>query len=155
MKYVEILGHNLKRFFDTIDNPPIKAEITYAGNRYEVWTVEKELFDEMCNMTEEEFFELAGEKAWWRSSSGSNLKNLERGIININNKEMIGWVEKPYGKHVWHGISYQSLTEYLCNFVGASTGKNVCSCAMDLAKYNDMTMGELFEKYEGEYKYGE
>ena len=40
---VEILGSNLKRFFDTVDNPPKDAEITYAGNssgiNYEVWEV--------------------------------------------------------------------------------------------------------------------
>lgn len=147
---MEILGDNLKSFFDTVDNQQDKAEITYAGNGYEVWTVTKELFDEMCSMTEEHFVKLAGENAWWRSSNGSNLWSLETGIIEINDKEMTGWVEKPYEKNVWHGLSYKSLTEYLCNFVGASMPKNACACAMDLAKYNDMTMGELFEKYEGD-----
>ena len=150
MIHMEILGDNLKSFFDTVDNQQDKAEITYAGNGYEVWTVTKELFDEMCSMTEEHFVKLAGENAWWRSSNGSNLWSLETGIIEINDKEMTGWVEKPYEKNVWHGLSYKSLTEYLCNFVGASMPKNACACAMDLAKYNDMTMGELFEKYEGD-----
>ena len=44
---------------------------------------------------------------------------------------------------------FQNLTEYLCDCVGASTEKNVCACAVDLAKYNGMTMAELFAKYEG------
>ena len=48
-----------------------------------------------------------------------------------------------------HMQVYTNLTEYLCECVGASTGKNVCACAMDLAKYNDMTMAKLFEKYGG------
>ena len=39
----EILGNNLKQFFDTIDNPPKDADITYAGDRYEVWEVSDEL----------------------------------------------------------------------------------------------------------------
>ena len=86
---VEILGNNLKQFFDTIDNPPKDAEITYAGERYEVWEISDELYKRMCDMSEEEFIKLAGEDAY------------------------------------------------------------VCTCAIDLAKYNDMTMGELFEKYEG------
>lgn len=60
----EILGKNLKQFFDVIDNPPNDAEITYAGSRYEVWEVSDELFKKMCNMTEEEFIEMAGEDAW-------------------------------------------------------------------------------------------
>ena len=46
------------------------------------------------------------------------------------------------------GNRYESLSDYLCNCVGVSEPKNVCACAMDLAKYNDMTMAELFEKYE-------
>ena len=41
---------------------------------------------------------------------------------------------------------YTNLSEYLCDCIGASTGKNVCACCVDLAKYNDMTMAELFEK---------
>ncbi len=60
---VEILGNNLKKFFDIIDNPPKDAEITYAGNRYEVWEVSDELHNKMCDMSEEEFIELAGEDA--------------------------------------------------------------------------------------------
>ena len=31
---MEILGNNLKKFFDAVDNPPNDAEITYAGNEY-------------------------------------------------------------------------------------------------------------------------
>ena len=33
---IEILGGNLKKFFDIVDSPPNDAEITYAGGRYEV-----------------------------------------------------------------------------------------------------------------------
>ena len=47
---VEILGKNLKQFFDTIDNPPNDAEITYAGDRYEVWEVSDDLFIKMCDI---------------------------------------------------------------------------------------------------------
>ena len=55
---IEILGNNLKQFFDIVDNPPNDAEITYAGERYEVWEVSDELHKKMCNMSEEEFIEL-------------------------------------------------------------------------------------------------
>ena len=44
---------------------------------------------------------------------------------------------------------YSGLLEYLCEEIGASQPKNVCALAVDLAKYNHMTMGELFTKYEG------
>ena len=50
---MEILGGNLKKFFDTVDNPPNDAEITYAGNEYEVWEVSDELHKrfEICSVS--------------------------------------------------------------------------------------------------------
>ena len=45
-------------------------------------------------------------------------------------------------------IKYQSLSEYLCEFIGASMPHSVVACAIDLSKFNHLTMGELFEKYE-------
>lgn len=144
----EILGGNLKRFFDIVDNKCKNADITYAGNRYEVWEVSDELFQQMCDMPEEEFVELAGEDAWWRSSEGSNL-GVPDTTVYINGKEMLGWNKRWAGEDEEWEIHEHSLTDYLCDQIGASQPKNVCACAMDLAKYNGMTMGELFTKYEG------
>ena len=59
---IEILGKNLKQFFDTIDNPPNDAEITYAGDKYEVWEVSDKLFKKMCDMSEDEFVKLASKR---------------------------------------------------------------------------------------------
>lgn len=153
---VKILGKNLKQFFDTIDNPPNDAEITYAGDRYEVWEVSDELFKKMCDMSEEEFVELAGEDTWWRQSNGSIL-GQPNAIMLVNGKELKCWTKEEnnfYGTCWCYGEEelqkeHGPLSEYLCDEVGASLPKNVCACAVDLAKYNDMTMGELFEKYEG------
>lgn len=138
---MEILGNNLKKFFDTVDNPPNDAEITYAGNDYEVWEISDELHKKMCDMSDEKFVELAGEYAWWRSCKGSVLGVPDTRYI-VNHHYLIGWNESHCERK-----NFENLTEYLCDSVGASTGKNVCACAMDLAKYNDMTMAELFEKY--------
>ena len=140
---IEILGNNLKQFFDIVDNPPNDAEITYAGERYEVWEVSDELHKKMCDMSEEDFVEIAGEDAWWRSSEGSVL-GVPDTEFEVKGEDMLGWNRWDREQK-----KYSNLSEYLCECVGASTGKNVCACAMDLAKYNDMTMGELFEKYEG------
>lgn len=52
-----------------------------------------------------------------------------------------------YGKKYCR-TRYESLLEYLCENIGASQPRNVCALAVDLAKYNNMTMGELFTKYE-------
>lgn len=143
----EILGGNLKRFFDTIDKNCSNVEITYANNRYEVWKVSDSLFKDMCDMSEEEFIELAGDEAWWRSSDGSNLGNID-GIVEINGKEMFGWIREEDIDDEYTP-SYYKLTDYLCDYIGASQPRNVCACVVDLAKYNNMTMGELFKKYEG------
>ena len=145
----EILGKNLKRFFDTVDSNFNDAAITYAGNRYEVWEVSDKLFNQMCDMTEDEFVKLAGEEAWWRSSERSNLGTPDAGVY-INGYEIAGW-SRPWecDEEDKYEIDANSLTDYLCNVMGASQPKNVCACAMDLAKYNGMTMGELFCELEG------
>lgn len=147
----EILGGSLKRFFDTVDNKCNDADITYAGNRYEVWEVSDELFDKMCDMSEEEFVEFAGSDAWWRQSDGSVL-GVPGTTVYINGKEMLGWTDGLWDDEDEEDefeIYASCLTTYLCDVVGASQPKNVCACAMDLAKYNNMSMGELFTKYEG------
>lgn len=143
---VEILGSNLKRFFDIVDNPPKDAEITYAGNsggiNYEVWEVSDELFKVMCSLSENEFTSLAGEDAWWRSSKGSVLGYPDSEFV-VKGKTLRCWDMGRTGRD-----EFTCLTEYLCDNVGASLPKNVCACAVDLAKYNDMKMSELFEVYE-------
>ncbi len=146
----EILGGNLKLFFDLMDKNCDSADITYAGNRYEVWKVSDELFTKMCNMTEEQFVELAGEDAWWRSSDGSNLWAEDITKFRVNNEDMIGWKSPIYKyKRI---RKYENLSDYLCACIGISQPRNVCACAMDLAKFNSMSMGELFSKFEGDNK---
>ncbi len=140
---MEILGNNLKRFFDTIDSEYNNADITYAGNRYEVWEVSDDLFKRMCDMSEDEFVELAGEEAWWRSCTGSNL-GFPDTKFKVNGKTLLGWNWRDKERK-----KYENLSDYLCECVGASTEKNVCACSVDLAKYNHITMAELFDKYEG------
>lgn len=140
---MEILGNNLKKFFDTIDRECNNADITYAGNRYEVWNISDNLFKKMCDMSEDEFVELAGEEAWWRSCTGSNL-GFPNTKFKVNEKTLLGWNRWDKKRK-----KYENLSDYLCECVGASTEKNVCACSVDLAKYNHMTMAELFKKYEG------
>ena len=159
----EILGENLKKFFDNVDKDSKHADITYAGNKYEVWQVSDELFEQMCKMSEEDFYKLAGWRAWWRQSDGSNL-GVPYITYFIKGKTIKAWEcrdrsdwcygcqcddEESCVECMDYSREFSSLLEYLCDEVGASVEKNVCACAMDLAKYNDMTMGELFTKYEG------
>ena len=159
----EILGYNLKQFFDVVDKECKHADTTYAGNRYEVWEVSDELFIQICDMSEEKFVELAGEDAWWRQSDGSNL-GVPGATYTIKGhylrvwelRDRLEWCgncecddEESCVECIDYSREFSSLTEYLCNEVGASTEKNVCSCTTDLAKYNNMTISELFNKFEG------
>ena len=148
----EVLGYNLKNFFDTVDPNCDEAEITYAGDRYEVWKISDQLFSKMCSMTEKDFREIAGSNAWMRSSDGCLPQAYKKCNFTINGKDMIGWKYKPWqeeNREYNNTDNYSSLSEYLREHIGASMPRNICACAVDLAKYNDITMGELFTKYEG------
>lgn len=140
----EILGYNLLRFFNTVTSHLKEAEVTYYDDRYEVWEVSDELYSKMCDMSEEEFAKLAGEEAWWIYAEGSSMGDPNADFI-INEEEMIGWNER--GKY--ENFQYDNLSDYLCYGIGASDETNVCALVVDLAKYNNMTMSELFTKYEG------
>ena len=146
----EILGNNLQKFFDIVDPHYSEAEITYSDyGKYEVWEVSDKLFEKMCNMTEEKFEEIAGEEAWWRSSESSVLGCPDT-YFTVNDAELLAWDSPIYSSKKWH--DYSNLTEYLRECLGASLPKNVCALATDLALYNNITMGELFEIYEKDEK---
>ena len=145
----EILGNNLEQFFFVLDySKECVVARTYKSDRYEVWSMPDKVFDIISDMSEEKFVKFAGEDAWWRSSNGSVLYSLDKGEVTINNQKMIGWIRKPWDEEISKDINYQSLSDYLCEFIGASTPHNVVACAMDLAKFNHLTMGRLFTKYE-------
>lgn len=98
----------------------------------------------MCNMSDEEFEKLCP-KGMWRSSECSNM-GVPTDYLTVNGETLRCWNRKdePYR------TVYELLLEYLCENIGVSQPRNVCALAVDLAKYNNMTMGELFTKYEGE-----
>lgn len=150
----EILGDNLGQFF----SKEINGNCTYKGSSYEVWEVSDEVFDAICDMTEEKFLELAGEDAWWIYSEGSVL-GFPDSKVCINGYELWGWVGE-----LWEDEEeceedeeeceedeykmYSSVTTYILEVFDLSLPSNVCAIAVDLAKYNNMTLGELFTKCE-------
>ncbi|KLA35505.1 hypothetical protein B4080_5918 [Bacillus cereus] len=86
----------------------------------------------------------------WRWCEGSN-QGKPNDVLLVNNKDLHCWAEpveddqeeEPYFNEYMH------LLEYLEMEKGCSSFKNVCALAKDLAKYNNMTMAELFRKYQG------
>lgn len=145
----EILGNNLKLFFDLIDKNHNQTEITYDGNNYEVWKISEDLYKKLCDMKEEQFTELVGEGGWWRSSDGSIfLKPYEKNYVHGHN--LISWSKGFFNCEESHKPKkYECLSEYLYECVNVYCPENVCAYAVDLAKANGMTMGELFSMYEG------
>ena len=147
----EILGNNLEQFFNNnFLNNDTTRRLTYKGNRCEVWEVSNTVFDVMCDMTEEEFICSAGEDAWWRSADGCNLGSPDT-TVHINGCKLIGWAGEPWEDEEEDDefeIYSNSLSDYLADVIGASQPRNVCAIAVDLAKYNNMTMAELFAKCE-------
>lgn len=166
----EILGENLLLFFA---NSGLNGKCTYSGNTYEVWEVSDKDYNVMCNMSEEEFVKLCPD-GMWRSAEGSVLgcPCIE---YKINGNKISAWdgdyrqtfydTECKVCEDKIDGLcqgseldindcykerKYSTLLEYLCNELGCSQPRNVCALAVDLARYNHMTLGELFNKYQGE-----
>lgn len=141
----EILG----QLHQVLDNKADNAKCTYNGDPYEVWEVTDELFEYLCGF-EEDVWNDRFPGSWLRQSEGSVIKNWETYIFNINGQFMHGLLnEHRILDDGWFQDTYSSLTEYLCEHVGYSQPRNVCAVAMDLAKMNGMSMGKLFEVYEG------
>lgn len=166
---VEILGGGaLYKAFRELD---IDATRTYKGKErphYQVWELSK---DDLKKL--EYAAEWKDEWGWWRYAKGSN-QGTPFDIFTVNGKELIAW-EASYRRQdlmdnwnnesdeekaayhysfreyekVMHPHTYDNLTTYMCDELGASQPRNVCALAVDLARANGLTMARLFEIYEG------
>jgi hypothetical protein len=93
------------------------------------------------------------DNAWdecaWQYAIGSNMGGVYK-RYKINNHYVIAWdgTRREYGRNNDYR-EYDHLLQYFCDEIGASTEKNVCALAIDLARQNGMTMAELFKKYQG------
>lgn len=135
---------NVKEDFERLG---VALRQTYSGEYYGV-----------CEVTEEEFRKLCLEPdiagTWvlggWRYCEGSIQPEPTKKIL-IMNKEILAWHEELDDEEELDNEppSYANLLEYLCDHMGASLSKNVCALTMDLAKYNNMKLSELFIKYQG------
>ena len=172
MATVEILGGNGVEF--TFNEFKIKAKKTYETvvenekdhPKYEVYEIDK------SDLKLLETISWADDFGWYRYAKGSNM-GTPYSFFKINGCDLIAWdgakrddlrewwTNEPIEeKEAYHYSfkeyedevmprEYSSLTEYMCDELGASTESNVCALAVDLAKANGMTMGQLFEIYEG------
>lgn len=171
----EVMGENLLPFFRRVGiYPPKKftGDIGYWPN-IEVWHLTDSQFKLIKDMTDEEFDNMTEDGCWWRAAEGS-IMGFPNTEFTINNHKILAWAddrtiddlvrkyendlsveEKSEYKDVddyistWYSFEYKDILEYYCEALGASTEKNVCALSVDLAKYNNITMAELFYKYGG------
>lgn len=169
----EIIGENLQSFFDNMGITALKA---YSGSigywsKFEVWGITEDDYAKICDMSEDEYERVAAEDSWWRCSNGS-IMGIPDTTFEVNGKSMLAWTdirrndlyneysgldEEERAEYLdaddyvefWMPYKYENLLQYLCEELGASTEKNVCALAVDLAKYNDITVAELFKRYGG------
>lgn len=136
---VEIIGKNLHKYFQ--HDPDSIAQCTYDGE-IEVWDVCESMFGYMIEQSAEDFFEEAGTDAWWRQADGSILgKPSDKAIVNGH--EIMLWHLDERDLY----DTYDNILDYIYHHVGASSPKNVCAILVDLARFNNMTVGELCKKY--------
>ena len=142
---VEIIGQNLDQYFQN-ESENI-AHCTYKGKDLEVWNVCESMFGFMNEQTEEDFFNEAGEDAWWRQADGSILgRPSDKSIVNGHEITLWDLNEALFHYRDLHE-TYDSLLDYIYDHVGATSPKNVCAILVDLAKFNNITVGELCNKY--------
>ncbi len=71
-------------------------------------------------------------------------------MAEVNHQELVCWVETLNdGEETYRNDWHVNLLEYLEIEMDCSSFKNVCAVTKDLAKYNNMTMADLFQKYQG------
>lgn len=172
MAVVEILGDRMHKVFRECG---INYKKTYSKRcnpkkeydpHYEVYEISPSDMKKL-----EEIFEMPF-GSWWRYAKGCNL-GTPFDFFTINGKELIAWGgsrredlrdwwdkesddEKAAYNYSFSAYEkdtmpykYETLTEYMCDEIGASTETNVCALAVDLARANGLTMAKLFEIYEG------
>ena len=163
----EILGGSLDKAFE---NLKIHATKTYEGNTWldnktQVWEVLDEDFDKLLNISDD-FWYNTFDYSWWRHSEGSVYGFPYIDYI-INEQHLKAWdgharEDYEYEKEIFDGEEewddwfqnreYDSLLTYLDEEIGATAERSVCALASDLAKGNGISMGELFNKYQGNKK---
>jgi len=115
--------------------------------------------------------------SWWRYSEGSNIEGSPTCHMKIKGNDILAYYDEENIKmyvedfleddyisefenkdkareqlvkdYFNNECTYGYFTNYCCEQWGAGNGKNVCAIAAETAKLNHITMGELFNKYQG------
>lgn len=134
----EILtGGGINKAFKTLG---IKAKRTYKSSyepSYEIWELNKNDLK-----TLDEAPEWPKEFGWYKYAKGSNM-GTAADFFTVNGQFMIGW-ETRDGKD-----TYNTLMDYFGEGLGVYNESIICAYAVDLARVNGVSVGKLFQTYEG------
>lgn len=144
MKEILVSGNPTKDF----ERLCITPKLTYGDEdikdtEYKVY----ELTEEDFKILRDELDDIEGtwDDCGWRYCESSNQGNINA-ILKVNGNKMKCWVDEEDNDSFC--AEYDNLLEYLYDVMGASTFKNICALTMDLAKYNNMKLSELFKNYQ-------
>lgn len=140
----------------------------YYRYPFQVWALDKDSFERICNIEQENWKE---DWDWWRWSNGSNLGAVNSDFI-INDISIVGWIGRNRESffddiclqcsnyldgscssaeqdvnECYHPRKYLDMLDYLENEIGATSLANVCAVCIDLARQNGLSLSELLEKY--------
>lgn len=173
---IEIIGENMNVVFERLNIPYSQ---TYSGDigywpKFGVYEIS---IDDLIwiNVFSEETWAKEFPDSWWRYADGSNMgsPNCE---FEINGHLIDAWQNEYHvddlvdeyrrlpsyeqSEYEAHGgvedyitdnyqYAHKDLLTYFCDELHVSTERNVCALAVDLAKYNEMSLAELFRIYGG------
>jgi hypothetical protein len=125
----------------------INPQYTWSGQwnkdgNITVIKITKNEFNILCDENESEIKGVWKDCAW-RWFEGCILGKPSIQFI-INDKEIMAWDIRKNNK-----FKYDNLLEYLDDQLGALNCDDTCALTMDLARYNNMTLTELFTRYQG------
>ena len=160
---VQIMGKNMKNI----------GSILYQGDFADIIEIEESIINELDEMTDKDFAKKYPQGWFWYSPEGSILGEPKEKAI-INNKILKVWLSSDLEEQMidtctgcpdWEKemllcrtgdfcydnrqFLYKDLAEYFDINLGASTPRNVSAVMTDLAKYNNLTLAQLFEQYKG------
>lgn len=173
----EFIGQNMATALQKLG---IDAKMTYSGDigywkPLEVWEIDENNREKLCDVTDEQWDSINCEDSWWRGSDGCNIGTVDC-EMTINGQKIQAWHDEwriddlrdeydsldPYEQSEYEGNGgvqayidenvnncYDNLLNYFCEEFGISTSRNVCAIAVELARHNEITMAELFRKYGG------
>lgn len=141
----EILGGNLDFTFKDLE---INALKTFDNNEYyQIWQLEDTDYKKLVNINDEDWDN--DKYGWWRYSEGSNMGKIQT-RFSINHHWLYAW--KNNNSNTCRKNKYNNIIEYINYELDISMEKNICALAVDIAKYNNLTLSELFNKYQTKKK---